>query len=87
MEATMTTTATSTNPALAGERNAEMASTTSVLTLAGIHADANASAAFCVAEAHDRIAEGREDLARDWALRSLAHSVGVFHADDRFAAK
>jgi hypothetical protein len=81
------TTTTQTYAAHAVERNAEMASTTSILTLAGIHADANASAAFCVAEAHARIAEGREDLARHWAVRSLAHSVGVFSADYQWATK
>jgi hypothetical protein len=85
MEAMKTTT--QTYAASAAERNAEMASTTSILTLAGLHADANASAALCVAEAHDRIAEGRDDLARNWALRSLAHSVGVFSADYQWAAK
>jgi hypothetical protein len=63
-----------------------MPTLTSILTLAGVHADANASAAFCAAEAHDRVAEGREDLARSWALRSLSHSVGVFHADYVWAA-
>lgn len=64
-----------------------MPTLSSILTLAAGHAEGAApSAAFALAEAHERIAEGREDLAHTWALRSLSHSVGVFHADYLAAA-
>jgi hypothetical protein len=53
----------------------------SIISIASRHAAANSSAAFCLTEARERIAEGREDLAREWALRSLAHSVGIFAAE------
>jgi hypothetical protein len=64
-----------------GRKEGLMASTTSILSVAAVHADANGSAALCLTEARERLAEGREDLARQWALRSLSHSVGMFHAD------
>jgi hypothetical protein len=42
------------------------------------HAD---SAALCLADADNLMAEGRRSLARMRALRSLMHSVGVHHPD------
>jgi len=70
MESTQTTTYRGTSP----RKEGLMASTISILTLADLHSDANSSAALCAAEARQR------------ALRSLAHSLGVFHPDYRWAA-
>lgn len=37
------------------------------------------SAAFALDQAGERLAEGRPELAIDWAVRSLRYSVGIFH--------
>ena len=53
------------------------------LALASSNAECNplgqASAEFCVAMAHDLRTKGEEQLAIQWLLRSLEHSVGMFH--------
>lgn len=82
----METTQTSPNRGTSPRKEGLMASITSILTLAQLHADANSSAALCAAEAHQWFAEGLEEQARTRALRSLAHSVGVFHPDYQWAA-
>jgi hypothetical protein len=82
MESTQTTTYRGQSP----RKEGLMASITSILTLADLHSDANSSAALCADEAHQWLAEGLEDQARQRALRSLAHSLGVFHPDYQWAA-
>lgn len=39
------------------------------------------SAKFCLHEAVKLLHDGDSDSARRWAIRSLQHSVGIFHAD------
>lgn len=52
-----------------------------VVGLAADHKDANSSAALCHEEAVKALADGRAVAAARWAVRSLEHSVGVFHPD------
>jgi hypothetical protein len=53
------------------------------IQLAGKHASDNADGSdrFCLLQATKLQDEGRVELARTWALRSLAHSIGIFHPD------
>ena len=55
--------------------------TNKVLMLARKHLGQNSSARSCMADAINALNTGDLDLATRWALRSLAHSVGIFHAD------
>lgn len=71
---------------LSGGKEGLMASTTSILTIAATHAAANSSAEFCLRDAREQVAAGNDEAARRWALRSLSHSVGMFHADYQRAA-
>ena len=48
----------------------------------------DSSARFCLAQAVKLNDEGALDSAKMWAVKSLAYSVGVFHADyKKVAAK
>jgi hypothetical protein len=58
---------------------------TQVLELAEKHADNNASARLCFDEAQRWNADGFTGHAKRAALRSLKHSVGVFHFDYKIA--
>lgn len=61
-----------------------MKTTEEVLELAKQHldngADMASSALSCFNDAQAFLAAGKPDLARRWAVRSLAYSVGIFHA-------
>lgn len=39
----------------------------------------NASAEFCILEAFRRYKNDYDDLARNWALKSIVHSAGINH--------
>jgi hypothetical protein len=45
------------------------------------------SARLCLAEAISLLDNGEYDLAKEWALKSIAYSVGMFHADYVRASK
>lgn len=58
--------------------------TDTLINLARRHAvedKTGGSARFCLAEAVEQHAAGNYSGARRWAMKSLAHSVGVLHAD------
>ena len=55
--------------------------TNKVLTLARQHLTTNSLARACMASAVVAHDAGDLDLAARWALRSLAHSVGILHPD------
>lgn len=55
--------------------------TNKVLTLARQHLGTNSSARACMADAVKAHDSGDLNLAARWALRSLAHSVGILHPD------
>ena len=61
--------------------------TNKVLALARKHLGENSSARACMASAVTAQNDGDLDLAARWALRSLAHSVGILHADYTSAFK
>lgn len=52
-----------------------------LLALAHRHARGNANAEFCLREALAAHARGDYGAMRRWATKSLAYSVGIFHAD------
>ncbi len=56
-------------------------STHKVLMLARKHLGQNSSARVCMSDAIRAIDRGDIDRAERMALRSLAHSVGILHAD------
>lgn len=47
---------------------------------------ANSSSALCYNEALKQWYRDRYDLALSWAVKSLKHSVGIFHPDYKAAA-
>lgn len=49
--------------------------------------DMESSARFCLADAIRLYDEGKYDYAKQWAIRSLAYSVGIFHPDYKQATK
>ncbi len=59
--------------------------TAQIVTLAAKHLNNGAamasSALSCFEDAMRLFGEGRNDLVEQWAERSLAYSVGIFHAD------
>jgi len=62
-----------------------------ILDLARHHADNGAemqtSADLCITEALEAWHEGKWNTAKQWALKSLSHSVGVLHSDYIEASK
>lgn len=62
-----------------------MLTATAIITIARSHlgngAAMDSSARSCIDDAERLLAEGRIDLAKQWALRSLSYSVGLFHPD------
>lgn len=71
-----------------------MLSTTRILTIARNHLssvargeEAHDAACFYLTEAENLFVRSSLGYAREWALRSLAHSVGVFHPDYRAVAE
>lgn len=52
-----------------------------IIAIAKRHLRGSISAVSCLSQASDHAAEGRDELAAKWALRSLAYSVGILHAD------
>ena len=62
--------------------------TNQVLILARKHlgGEMESSARVCLSDAVQLYAEGNLDAAKSRALKSLAYSVGVFHADYRKAS-
>jgi hypothetical protein len=44
------------------------------------------SALFCLSDAIEMMERGDLESAKKWALRSMAYSVGVFHADYKRAS-
>lgn len=64
--------------------------TTQTITLARKHIGTgvmDSSARLCLADAVRLADEGKMDLAKARALKSIAYSVGMFHADYQRAAK
>ena len=64
--------------------------TDKVIVLARKHLGAgvmDSSARLCLTDAIELQAEGKLSFAKERALKSLAYSVGVFHADYRRAGK
>lgn len=50
-----------------------------IIALAEKHVDQaqmKSSAELCIVDAKKQLAEGKEEYARNWALKSLAYSVG-----------
>lgn len=58
-----------------------------VFRLARKHLGDNSSARACMADAMRQQSEGNLDLAIKWALRSLAHSIGICSPDYALAFK
>lgn len=64
----------------------EVADTMAALDAARKWEGANSSSAFCYNEALKQWYRDRYDLALSWAVKSLKHSVGIFHPDYKAAA-
>src|SRR5438046_6604374 len=58
-----------------------------IIILARKHLGSNSSARLCMADAVKLYDEGRLDDAKQRALRSLQHSIGILHKDYQRAAK
>lgn len=58
-----------------------------ILARKNLGGDMESSARFCLADAVRLYDEGKYDYAKQWAIRSLSYSVGIFHADYQKAAK
>jgi len=56
-----------------------------LMTLVFKHSHANDSAQLCARDAVELILRGKDEDARDRAVDSLRHSVGVFHPDYKVA--
>lgn len=56
-----------------------------VLRLARKHLGNNSSARACMKDSIAALNRGELDLAMRWALRSLAHSIGILHVDYKAA--
>ncbi len=55
--------------------------TADIITLAATHQANSSSAQYSLRDAMNQQALGNADAARMWAIRSLAHSVGIFSTD------
>jgi len=57
--------------------------TEQVIILARKHlgGEMESSARFCLADAIRLYDEGKYQYAKEWAIRSLSYSVGIFHPD------
>lgn len=62
--------------------------TNQVIILARKHlgGEMESSARFCLEDAIRLYDEGKLDYAKQWAIRSLSYSVGIFHPDYKKAA-
>lgn len=58
-----------------------------ILARKNLGGDMESSARFCLADAIRLYDEGKHDYAKQWAVRSLAYSVGIFHPDYKQATK
>ena len=52
-----------------------------ILARKNLGGEMESSARFCLADAVRLYDEGKHDYAKQWAIRSLSYSVGIFHSD------